>query len=124
MSSMVECSASETVQNVSLEKVRQLALVSKDVSTQELSGTGFTYRHDWGDRSGQQILNLNWDAVTENSRVFVAVGEGAPGGGKFVGNARFTVHNVAPSNGEVSIRVNIEWDSPIRLYVDYLVVNP
>jgi hypothetical protein len=89
-----------------------------------LSGTGFTYRHDWGNRNGQWTLNLNWGAINANSRVFVAIGEGAPGGGKFIGAARYTLHNVAPANGRVSIWVNIEWSYPIRLYVDYLVVNP
>jgi hypothetical protein len=89
-----------------------------------LSGDGRTYRHDWGNRNGQWILNLNWGFINANSRVFVAIGEGAPGGGKFIGSARYTLHNVAPANGRVSIWVNIEWSYPIRLYVDYLVVNP
>jgi hypothetical protein len=72
-------------------------------------------------------LNLNWSAVNGNSRVFVAIAEGAAGGpssGKFIGAARYTLHNVAPRNGGVDIWINIEWSSPIRLYVDYLVVNP
>jgi hypothetical protein len=93
-------------------------------SPQNLAGNGFTTRFDWGDKNGQWILNLNWGAVTRNSRIFVAIGEGAPGGGKFIGAARYTVHNVAPQDGRVSIWINIEWSSPIRLYVDYLVVNP
>ena len=36
----------------------------------------------------------------------------------------YTVHNVAPRAGGVDIWVNIEWDSDIRIYVDYLVINP
>jgi len=92
-----------------------------------LSGTGFTYRHNWGRRRGQWTLRLNWSAVNPRSRVLVAIGEGAPGGpgsGKFIGSARYTVHNVAPRNGGVDIRVNIEWGSDILLYADYLVINP
>jgi hypothetical protein len=124
MSSALQLPAEMEIQAVKTEEVIQLFGSKDGVSTQELIGTGFSYRHDWGDRKGQQILNLNWGAVNRNSRVFVAIGEGASGGGKFVGNARFTVHNVAPQDGRVSIWVNIEWGEPIRLYVDYLVINP
>jgi hypothetical protein len=91
---------------------------------QELFGTGFTYRHDWGDRNGQWVLNLNWGAVNRESRVFVEIGECAAGGGKFIGAARYTVYNVAPHDGVVSIWINVEWGSPIRVCADYLVVNP
>ena len=93
----------------------------------ELSGTGFTYRHNWGARHGAWILRLNWGAVSPRSRVLVSIGEGAAGGpdaGKFIGAARYTVHNVAPRASGVDIWVNIEWGSDILLYVDYLVVNP
>lgn len=94
------------------------------IRSQTLSGDGFTYRHDWGDRSGNWRLNLNWDSVTKDSRVFVAIGECAPGGGKFLGDAKYTLHNVTPHDGGVGIWVDINWASPIRLCADYLVVNP
>lgn len=93
----------------------------------ELSGTGFTYRHNWGARHGQWLLALNWEAVNPRSRVLVSIAEGAAGGpdnGKFIGAARYTVYNVAPRAGGVDIWVNIEWGSDILLYVDYLVINP
>lgn len=93
----------------------------------ELSGTGFSYRHNWGGRRGQWTLRLNWSAVTARSRIIVSIGEGAAGGpdaGKFLGSARYTLHNVAPRAGGVDIWVNIEWSSDILLYVDYMVVNP
>ncbi len=92
-----------------------------------LRGDGFTYRHDWGARRGEWILQLDWDAVQPGSRVFVSIGEGVPGGapaGKFIGAARYTVHNIAPRWNGVDVWVNIEWSSDISLYVDYLVVNP
>jgi len=119
----------EVVQMVDQAQVRTLfpsgtPPETADIGTRELIGRGFTYRHDWGDRRGQLKLSLTWGAINANSRVFVAVGEGAPGAGKFVGNARFTLHNVAPNNGVVTIWVNVEWGDPIRLYADYLVVNP
>ncbi len=92
-----------------------------------LSGTGFTYRHNWGPRRGQWTLRLNWGAVNPRSHVFVSIGEGAAGGpdaGKFIGAARYTLHNIAPRAGGVDIWVNIEWGSDILLYADYVVVNP
>lgn len=103
------------------------ATVGKDGLQPALQGNGFTYRHDWGMRRGQWILRLNWDVIQPGSQVFVAVGEGVPGGpnaGKFIGAARYTLHNVAPRFNGVDVWVNIEWSSDISLYVDYLIVNP
>ncbi|MEU8663199.1 hypothetical protein [Actinoplanes philippinensis] len=94
-----------------------------DITTEDLTGAGRTYRHDWGLRKGQWILHLNDPAVTGATRVFVAAGEGS-GDGKFIGGARYTVHNVAPGPGRISIWVDVAWDSPINLLVDYLIVQP
>jgi hypothetical protein len=107
--------------------VRPLSPAESDSLEPALSGTGFSYRHDWGPRRGQWTLRLNWGAVNPRSHVFVSIGEGVAGGpdnGKFVGGARYTVHNVAARAGGVDIWVNIEWGSDILLYADYLVVNP
>jgi len=113
----------EQTQDADEQLVRSF-LQRGEVGVQELFGTGYVYRHDWGDFNNQQKLNLNWGLVRANSLVFVAIGEGGAGGGKFIGGARYTLHNVAPQDGRISIWVNIEWGSPIRLYVDYLVINP
>jgi hypothetical protein len=97
------------------------------VSEPALSGSGFTYRHNWGARRGQWTLRLNIGGATARSRVMVSIGEGAPGGpdaGKFIGAARFTLHNVAPRAGGIDVWVNVEWGADIPLYIDYLVVNP
>jgi len=91
---------------------------------QAISGTGFTYRHDWGPRNGQWKLNLTWAGFTTATRVFVAIGEGTGGGGKFLGGARYTLYNVAPDTGQVGIWLNIEWGSPISLIADYLIIDP
>jgi len=92
-----------------------------------LSGAGFTYRHNWGPRRGQWVLRLNMANVHPRSHVFVSIGEGVAGGpdaGMFLAAARYTVHNVVPRTGGVDIWVNVEWNSDILLYADYLVVNP
>ncbi|MEG4942610.1 hypothetical protein [Microcoleus sp. F4-D5] len=122
--SMPQFPAAQENQEANLLEVRQLGAPQEGASPQTFFGNGYRYRHDWGDRNGQHILHLNWGIITRDSLVFVAIGEGAAGGGKFIGNARYTLHNVAPNNGVVSIWVNIEWGSPIRLYVDYFVFNP
>ena len=117
----------DVTQDADEAAARPLSPAGSDSPEPELSGTGFSYRHDWGLRRGQWTLRLNWGAVNPRSRILVSIGEGAAGGpdnGKFVGGARCTLHNVAPRAGGVDIWVNIEWGSDILLYADYLVVNP
>ena len=128
-SSAMPASFRELRQDADPAAVRQLfgtAAAASDPQP-ELSGTGFTYRHDWGARRGQWVLRLNWDVIQPPSRVLVAIGEGVPGGpnaGKFIGSARYTLHNVASRWNGVDIWVNIEWSSDISLYADYLIINP
>lgn len=45
------------------EQVQALFKPAAGAAPQELFGTGFTYRHDWGNMHGQHVLNLNWGAV-------------------------------------------------------------
>jgi hypothetical protein len=120
----------ESAVSAALAEVEQAAVrprVGAGSLEPELSGAGFTYRHNWGPRRGQWTLRLNLAGVTPRSHVFVSIGEGVAGGpdaGKFIGAARYTVHNVAPRAGGVDIWVNVEWGSDILLYADYVVVNP
>lgn len=129
-SSAMPASFRELRQDAAPGAVRQLfggAAARAGQPEPELSGTGFTYRHDWGARRGQWVLRLNWDVVQPPSRVLVAIGEGVPGGppaGKFIGAARYTLHNVASRWNGVDIWVDIEWSSDIPLYADYLIINP
>ena len=81
---------------------------------------------DWGNFRGQWKLSLLWSGVRASDVVFVSIGEGTAGGPnafKFIGRARYTLHNVAMRAGRIDIWVNIEWGSNIRLYVHYLVVR-
>lgn len=119
----------EAAVSVAVAQVRQAAvrpLFGAATPQPELSGSGLSYRHDWGALHGQWVLQLAWGDINPRSQVFVSIGEGAAGGpdaGKFVGSARCTVHNVAPRAGGVDVWINIEWETDIPLYADYLVVN-
>lgn len=111
-------------QTADLSAVRPLASAAS--SEPALIGSGFTYRHNWGARRGQWKLLLNIGGATARSRVMVSIGEGAGALdlGKFIGGARFTLHNVAPRAGGIDVWVNVEWGADIPLYIDYLIVNP
>lgn len=118
-------SSNEVTAAAKEKEVRGILKGDGEVKSETLSGTGFTYRHDWGNKHGQWKLNLNWPAVNCNSRVFVSASEF--GGGNqcgFTGAARYTVHNVSPFAGGVTVWLEIEWNSDIRVHLDYLVVNP
>lgn len=128
-SSALPTTFAEVRQDADLGAVRQLfgPAAAGAEPQPELSGTGFTYRHDWGARRGQWVLRLNWNVIQPPSRVLVAIGEGVPGGpnaGKFIGSARYTLHNVASRWNGVDIWVDIAWSSDISLYADYLIINP
>ncbi|WP_137938147.1 hypothetical protein [Chitinivorax sp. B] len=84
----------------------------------------YTERIDWGNKNGWWILTLYDWRITANSRVYVSFSEADGGGNRFIGSAVYTIHNVAPRNGAVSIRVFVNWGSPLHTVVDYLVVQP
>ncbi|MEV5409782.1 hypothetical protein AB0K60_13205 [Thermopolyspora sp. NPDC052614] len=95
------------------------------LNVQDLRGTGFTYRHNWGMRRGWWDLRLNTTAVGPNTRVFASAAEGPTSdGGKFLGNARYLVYNIAPVAGHVDVRIFIDWQTPIGCVIDYFIVNP
>jgi hypothetical protein len=126
-SSAGQAYAREKAREVAQGDLKPLPGARTTAAPGDVSGTGFTFKIDWGNRHGQWILPVTSSSISGRSRVFVEIGEGLPGGpdaGKFIGGARYTVHNVAPHNGGVDIWVDIEWGSDIRIYVDYLVINP
>lgn len=125
--SMPQFPTAQENQEANLEEVRQLGAPQEGASPEACFGNCYGYRSNWGLKNGQNILTLNWGLITPNSLVFVAIGEGVPPGpaaGKKIGQARYTLHNVAPGNGVISILVTIDWPNPIPLYVDYFVFNP
>ncbi|WP_433334581.1 hypothetical protein [Spirillospora sp. CA-294931] len=117
-------------QEFNKEHAQELTLAGGDLG----AGPGPTtparlirYRHDWGNWKGLLIMRLNmWHDIRPDTVMMVSASEGLVGGdtvaGKFVGNAKYTVHNVATRSGGVDIRVEIAWDNPINLQTDYLAV--
>ena len=117
-------SSDQETQDVKQKEVVQLFNNGgSGASAQNLAGTGFSYRQDWGARHGDWKLTLNWGAITCNSKVFVSAHE-VTGACAFVGAAKYTVHNIAPFNGGITVWIKVDWSSDIRVRLDYLVVNP
>jgi hypothetical protein len=94
------------------------------VGTLGLSPYSYSSRINWGYKNGSWKLTLYDSRITANSRVFVSVSELGTDGYRIVGAAKYTVHNVAPRNGLVTIWVTIDWGSPLRTVADYLVIQP
>jgi hypothetical protein len=103
--------------------LRPTGTEGRDVAA-AISGNGFAARINWGPRQGMVVLTINGNFITNNTIIYVAAGEGTGGGGKFMGAARYTVHNVAPDTGTVAVRFEIDWFAPINLTADYLFIEP
>jgi len=102
------------------------AFLPQEKGRNELDGSAVSYRHDWGSLDTSASLFLEWDGVCASSRVFVSITEGFAEGcdsGKAIGAAKCSLSEVAPKDGGVGIRVNVEGDRPIRLVASYLVIN-
>jgi hypothetical protein len=89
-----------------------------EVGTQYISPSSmYSFKSYFGTFNGTVKTVLNSSLISSTSRVFVSCSEG------HLGSAKYTVHNVVPNDGYVNVWVTINWDSPIKLYCDYLVVN-
>lgn len=100
-------------------------------NTRSLTYPDFTYRHEWGDKNGWWVLTLRDSRIRPSSNVFISLSEVEPIASTthpipnpFIGSARFSVYNVAPSDGAVAIRVHIDWPNPLPVQVSYLIINP
>lgn len=105
--------------------VRQFLTAQVDGVT-DVAASALSYRHDWGELAGLCQLYLGWAAITAQSRVFVALAEKLVGGrdtGNFIASANFRLFDVAPAEGGIAVRVNVDADHPIHLVTDYLAIN-
>ena len=114
----------EEIQEADRGQIRRLGLAGD-----ERFAAPEVYRHSWGRRNGEFQANLsNWPEIKPDPLVFASAGEGLvdgdPTAGKFMGAAKFTVNNIVPENGNVIVWVTIDWDEPIVLFIDYLLVQP
>ena len=69
------------------------------------------------------IINCSDPRINANSRVVASMSEygTAPYLDRFIGAARMTVHNVRPYNGGFNAWVDVEWDYPLNVRVDFFV---
>lgn len=119
-SSSIDGPINEAAQVVDYSKIEAIARM-KAISIQSLLSKGFCYRHDWGDLCGRWKLTLNWTAITPRSKVLAAFVENNDERSNFAGTAKYTVQQITPADGSVTILVNLKKNTPTRLYVDYLV---
>jgi hypothetical protein len=76
--------------------------------------------------NGIATFTVNMQGVRPDWNVFVAMSEAevlgdATAGPRFA-SARFTVNNVAPLFDRILVRGTIEWDSPLAVIMDLLIV--
>ena len=79
--------------------------------------------------NGTGNYNLSWDAINHLSSVVITAAEGrepsengrvlgaSDSPERFIGAAQFSVHNVAPYDGGVTFRLEIDWGSPLNTWV-------
>jgi hypothetical protein len=76
-----------------------------------------------------QTFNFNWDIINHQSSVVITVSEGAEPAEngqvlgtsqspmRFIGDALFSVHSVAPHDGGVTFKVEIDSSNLLNLWV-------
>ncbi len=92
------------------------------------------YRWSWGPRFSQKF-NFQWDIIDHRSFVVITASEGrevvedrtilytTESPNRFVGDARFTVDNIAPHDGGVTFHVTVDFWRPLMLWTDIIVFN-
>lgn len=70
------------------------------------------------------VFGLPNTTVNLLSQVSVSITELDSNGNPFLGNATMTVHNVVPTaEGNVLVRFNIGFDSPLTVLLNFIIVN-
>lgn len=86
-------------------------------------------RFFWSRHHGRIKLHLTWSVIRRDSVVVITASEGdlpvtTQVAARFVGDANFTVSNVAPHDGGVTFVVNIDWFEPLNLWTYITVFDP
>ena len=63
-------------------------------------------------------------ALTPNSVVMVSLTEIDSDGNPFIGDATMKVYNVAPGDGVVFIRGEIDWDDDLNIRANIFIADP
>jgi hypothetical protein len=77
----------------------------------------------WGAYNGLVNFPITWNVINANSTVIVTACEVDANGVRFLGSAPITVTGIAPGAGIVTAKINIAWNSPIRIRTDVTVLN-
>ncbi|MFJ9694778.1 hypothetical protein [Kitasatospora sp. NPDC101183] len=77
----------------------------------------------WTPSHGVFNLQLPWNVIGIDSTVVITASEIDGNGHRFVGAAPFQVSSIAPANGIVTFKINIDWGSSIPMRTDVLVFN-
>jgi hypothetical protein len=91
--------------------------------------SGGTFSTDY---VNQTIFRVTWPAIRSTSIVLMSASECSredkraftPAFDRFVGDAPITVQNIASQEGFVDFRINVEWEQPIDVAVDIVVLDP
>ena len=72
----------------------------------------------------QIIFGLPNTVVNMQSQVAVSMAELDADGNPFLGDARLAVYNVVPTaDGNVIVRFDISWDSPLTVLLNFIILN-
>jgi hypothetical protein len=82
----------------------------------------------WGPHHGQVRCRLDDGDISSQSVVLVTASQGdhantGASPARFVGDAPFTVSNIAPFDGGVEFRVIIDWKDPLPLWTDVVIMD-
>jgi|KBSMisStaDraftv2_1062788.scaffolds.fasta_scaffold347529_2 hypothetical protein len=83
----------------------------------------------WGQFNGVVDCTLYDNDIIGSSVVLASVCEGDDGKNseserrRFLGDAKMQVDNIAPFDGGVKIRLTIDWDDPLNIWTDVVIMD-
>jgi hypothetical protein len=100
--------------------------VAADFSITNTNVSSIFYGEWFITRRGTFAWNFGFpDAiVNDRSQVAVSITEVNAANEPFLGNAGMSVLNVVPQrDGTVTVRANVAWDSPLKVKLNFIIVN-
>ncbi|MFI6156850.1 hypothetical protein ACIBCA_29680 [Kitasatospora sp. NPDC051170] len=77
----------------------------------------------WTPSHGVFNLQIPWNVIGVDSSVVITASEIDANGHRFVGAAALQVSSIAPANGVVTFKINIDWGSSLPMRTDVVVFN-